>query len=486
MPDYTITYRVHEADGSSATYSVQIAGAISGDAAVEQAVPLMRNAAGERAHEVISVIPTSDAVPAPAYSPPIVQAPIRGSQLLSYATLPHRSISNLASNSTSHHVVALETDYDLVRIALIKDTAGTQSFPSVTVAPTADVNAAGNYAPIDENGDPVSWTHVTWDSAGEASDPLLTVNGTTEAVTVPEPVANAGDAQQVVFDYYWSDWIRVRSIPRADGSRLPLLAIRVYNPADQTARCLMGAGTDWEPVNRGRIWLGVRAGGDHTEAAEMPANTTITGQWLAAYIQTYTSRRGVTLMGVGDSLTQGLNTTNDTNSWGHIARDLLSTATRPVTWCNEGHGGSLSENYYRRARALIPVLKPHIVVYSPWSPNDGVSSAATLDLVWSRGMDFMGWLQSQGIQPVIFGPARWYPANSSNEAMRQRIVQRVNEIEANGDVPVLNVDRITALAGTTDTPDPRWIIGGGNTHFNDAGNALLGQALAALIEPMLR
>lgn len=408
---------------------------------------------------------------------------ISTTNLLSYVPINLRTGSSVTANRTVHNVFALEADYDLVRFGFVNDTASAYDLTSVVAASVGSVNSAGNYAPIDAAGNAVPWVTVTFDGAGADAEPLVGVGGSTTTVTVPAAAANGGDAQQNVPGIAWSDWMRIPSTDPADGSRFRYLATRVYNAASTTSRAVSGAGTTWATVARGRTVASVFGVGDQTGATSL-SGVTVIALNAAPIIQTYSRKRGVTLLTVGDSLTQGLRTTGDNNAFGHVARALLSTEARPVTWCNMGHGGSESQNYYRRAVTLLPLLKPHVATYAVWTPND-TQSDASADLAWSRAMDFVGRCYAQGTQPVLFGPPRWYPSGGASEIVRRRVLARTRVVRDAGDIPVLDPDDLLGSVMDNHTPNPSYVFSSSDQHFNNSGHEVLGAALAAVIEKLL-
>lgn len=415
------------------------------------------------------------------------QAAAPGGTLLSYLPLGLRSVGNVNANRTLHNLFALEADFDLVRVAFVNDTASAFTMSTVTAAAVGSENVAGNYAPIDAAGNAVAWTNITFDSGGTPAAPLLGTTGTTRAISVPAAVANAGDGQQVVHGIVWSDWARIASIPPADGSRFRYLAVRAFNSAGAASRGVNAGGSAWTPAAQGRLVTSVIASNDQTAAGAMTAPNATGGNVAIAAIQTYSRTRGVTIMAVGDSITQGINSTNDTNAWGHIARCLLSTTSLPVTWVNLGHGGSTTENFYRRAIAHLSVIQPHIAVYAVWSPND-TQDTANANLAWSRAMEFVGRCHAIGTFPILFGPMRWYPnvGDAAKETVRQAILARCLAAEAARDIAVLNPDRLLGLAGSTKNADLAYVGSSSDYHPNDAGHAVLGADLARILRPLIR
>jgi hypothetical protein len=411
-------------------------------------------------------------------------SPVLATNLLTYGTQGWRTPVNINANRTVHNVFALEDDFDLVRVAFLNDTGSTYAIGASVIAAVGSVNVAGNYAPIDAAGAAVSWTSITFDGGGAAADPLVAA-GSTTTLTVPAATVNVGDAQQVIPAIAWSDWIRVSSIPPADGSRFRYLAVRTFNGAATTSRgASNNAGATWEGVSRGRIISAAQSVGDLTAAAQM-TSPSVTTQGIPALIQTYSRRRGITIMGVGDSITQGFDTIASNNCWGHVARAILSTPERPITWVNLGHGGSTSINYYRRAIAMLPIVRPHIAAYSVWTPND-TQDNANADLAWSRAMDFVGRCNAQGTRPVLFAPPRWYTgAEGAAETVRQRILSRIASIRNVSGLPILEPDIVLGSTRDSFSQELIYSIGPGNRHPNDFGHETLGVEFAQIVRDML-
>jgi hypothetical protein len=142
-----------------------------------------------------------------------------------------------------------------------------------------------------------------------------------------------------------------------------------------------------------------------TDAVTTPANfvnTAIAGFVIPTVVQYYSSRSGVTVFAVGDSIEQGYQTPSSNNSYGFQACGLVSTAAKPVQWAGYGYQGRSSANFFANFDRLYPVLKPGISLIRTWTRNDALTQAGA-DLGWERAMARVQRVLDDGRVPILVG-----------------------------------------------------------------------------------
>jgi lysophospholipase L1-like esterase len=237
-------------------------------------------------------------------------------------------------------------------------------------------------------------------------------------------------------------------------------------------------GTPWATIDGGRLQKSFfKAGGNYvpTWGSFNPAALE-NGLFMAVE---FVGPRGLSVLGVGDSLTLGQTTTAWANSFGHQACTALSTPSLPVYWANYGYGGQTSPVFFARAKLLIDDLRPDVLIIPSWSPNDAFS-AANLTLSLAAAVMLADYAIRKGVVPIITTPMPNNTLNTASDAIRLDLRDRVLALA--GSYIIADFDAVVS-----DNATPARLLtaydSGDHLHPNDAGHAAL--ATQAII-PALR
>lgn len=86
--------------------------------------------------------------------------------------------------------------------------------------------------------------------------------------------------------------------------------------------------------------------------------------------RTTSSAETVTVMAIGDSLTEQNNQADEViATWGWQGAYDASTPERPVSWMNAGFSSAIPQEYFDAGRALTELVTPEIMVWPASSPN---------------------------------------------------------------------------------------------------------------------
>lgn len=381
---------------------------------------------------------------------------------------------------TYHTCWALEQDFDLIRLVYQNISATPYTVDKMIAAGVAEENAAGNYAPIDAVGGTRSWNAVTANAAGANVLPPAP-SGSTLALTVP---GITGTQTQT---YAFSDWARVNSTPATNGGRLRYLAVRSYFSGVSYALVHQaGLATFNASAAQGRTISGVFQIGDRTAQLALGASSDPTDPYITPQaVQYYARGRGATVLAIGDSLTQGAQTTGDVNSWGHIGCCAVSSARTAVSFVNGGWGGQAPDAFYLRGITEIDAFTPEIVVIETSSPNGGgPSSQAVVDKWFSQSIDLAHYAIRKGAVPILKTAVPWYSYTTAQDARRLDLNARVRTMGENGAMLVFDASKLVTDGATPERLKAQY-IGGDLAHMNDAAHTVLGAEFARVLRRAL-
>lgn len=356
-----------------------------------------------------------------------------------------------ANVTTYSGLLALETDYTMVRLIYSSQDAGGYAIPLVKISPTGAVGDSMN--PTDGTGssNQTLWKTVTWNNGGADTLPQdQTVFGSgTSTFTVP---GNAGNLSQP--PRYYSDWIRIQSIPRTDGGTLPLLLIRALTDAAGTFRGGNVPQAHWNAFAGTRIINVFFTFNDRvTDPTAVAMTGATSGTMPCLGVQYFSAVPGFSVLLTGDSWTEGVGSTTGFHSWGVLACQALSTPQRPISWWNHGWSGQISADFWANGYTAFKACQPDIVTIPAWSPNDGGLGAtqAIVDAEWSRCMDFASYVKKNGATPVLFPPFPWTPiTTAAQDAVRLQNRTRMLNAAATGMFFAMDFE---ALIGTGASPN---------------------------------
>ncbi len=364
-------------------------------------------------------------------------------------------------------LVALEADFEAVRLVFHHDGAEPWRIDAAAVAPSARVHDGCD--PVDAAGRPVGFTPVSFGA---------------EAPGAPRWSHDLSRGREPGgFALACSEWIPLASLPRADAGSdgRPLLVCRVHSATGLVAgrSASLVAPQGWPAEHEGRLLIGRHCGpGDATRAALGGAAGR--SRWhLPAIIQYRAARAGATVLAVGDSLTQGVVTAGgEAYAWGHYATAMLSTRARPVGFVNGGRAGQPSTVYRAHGRLLLDWLRPEIVTISVWSPNDG-KTAADADQAWQGALDLAREAAARGAVPIL-ATAVPFNLRPRHDALRQANNARARGLAAQGGMLLADLDAVLADPADPAAAAPPFRAPKGN-HLSVAGYRACGAAATPII-----
>ena len=369
----------------------------------------------------------------------------------------------------------LETDFDMVRFVWSNNSASPYTIALCKAAPSSALGDGSS--PVNSLGaiDYTLFQTMTFNNAGldvAPQDQTAFGSGPT-TFTVP------GNAGSLLHPTRWySDWLRIASIARTDGGVLPLLVTRTLsNDLAGTYRMAGMVGANWSPLAQDRILNGVtKPNADQTTVPVLLAGSVSQGTSITPDgIQYMTRSPGFTVLGVGDSLTQGAGSTALYQPWGYLSCLALSTPARPISFWNQGWQGMLSPDYWGNGYTALKGSVPDVATIPVWTPNDAQTQVAA-DAAWSRAMDLANYAMKHGTVPVLMGPVPWSGiATGAIDNIRLGARTRMLQAGANG-MAVLDWEAVIGTGAVPNRIQPV-LIAADNQHPNDAGNALMDSAV---------
>lgn len=265
------------------------------------------------------------------------------------------SVANAASHST-RVLTTLECHTDRVRIGIINCVAADLVGVKVSVASTPALPAdLASLATLTAGGS-------GWKTGTLASDTVLAgVDTYSTSIT-------------------WTDWIAVSTIDRSDtvGAR-PCLAVTIQ--AASTIPNLpkwnsTAARSGWESEGSETVAPYGRPYKSRTQAvlavdtAAAITSTTFDTAGMPFIIQ-YVPRNceGFTVLTVGDSIGEGVGGSIVGHGYPEIARNAVSTQSRPVEICQMAISSATPTNWVSRQAIAIPAVLPEVVLLHLQSPN---------------------------------------------------------------------------------------------------------------------
>jgi hypothetical protein len=367
----------------------------------------------------------------------------------------------------------LESDYDMVRLVYFNTTAASWAIPIAKVSPSSMIGDGHSPANAAGAADFTMFQPITFNNAGlnvAPQDQALWGTGTT-TFTIP---ANAGPANRMQF--WFSDWTRVSSLARTDGGTYPLLMVRQTDDATSTFHYVAFTRTTWNaavPTRQINPWL---VAGDKVTAPSVMTGAAQFNQLPIAGIQYMTRRPGFSVLAVGESWTQGVNSSTNFDSFGLLSVLNLSTPDRPISFWNQGWSGQLASDFWANGIAAFKASLPDVVLINGWSPNGGLTQAVADDF-WSRAMDFAHYAMKAGAVPVLWAGLPWYAITGPQETIRVNQLARLQDAKSHG-FAVLDFESLMGTGASPNAIKPALLsLSVPQGHPNDAGYALMDSAV---------
>lgn len=401
------------------------------------------------------------------------------------------SVANSASVWTTYTKQTAECDFDAVQLVYYHHGASTPTGMQVIVAATetSKTDSVDNlFEPIvggtkrqakDSTTEQYGWRSVTW--GGAASPTIVAAAGyTTPTIAV-------------------SDWIPLASVPRAAGEEnsLPLIMIRsrvsdaaAQNYYDLGASALMQTAT---ADNNGRI---IQTGTTPSDGVGTINDTNRpaalgTTRYTPFGIRYRARKSGLCVLGIGSSLVQNqLQVTDSFSAWGARGCAKASTPNKPISWWNNGFSSQASSVFNASGLNTASVMKPNVIVYEAFSPNDYATPTAgalryAIQIGLARAQSVVEYCNTNRIACILM---TGFPHNNglsaSADDVRKLCNTQIKAMAAANAVYVFDVDALV-----TDGASPADFLAaydnGDGIHINNAGNEVVGVAFAELLNGIL-
>lgn len=306
------------------------------------------------------------------------------------------------------------------------------------------------------------------------------------AVTLPGsgvvPARKAADRKS----YLVGDWVFLPSIPRTDGGKGALVVFDCY-VSTSASITIMGNGTSdvltgWA-TRANRKWIIRRNAGDCVTTPANFVSTTNISQSPLVGVQYLSRGKVISVMGIGDSITDGRGTIIG-EGFGVPATEAASSDAVTFEWANLGWAGAqpLTYSYYLDDFISDTGIIPNIVVHPNASPNGFSTPILDSEISVARGCSarLSTACSRYGIYEV-----NWtvLPTNPSvkdyNSSDSKRVELNTDWLTKYYSAVVLDFSK--SLSGVTDVDGQVNMLAGSTTdsiHPNDAGNAILSPILA--------
>lgn len=366
-------------------------------------------------------------------------------------------------------------EFTAVRLIFANNESVSVPIDKAIVAVTATLSLAATLAPsvgnTVTNNPATGWVSVTF--GGIASG------------TIPARIGANNPS------FLMSDWITLPSIACTDQAGQPPIAM---------ARALVGAaGTTYSigannlspwanafqypTFPNGRFMRTRKQTGDCIATPADMTSTTNENNGVIAGMEFRTPSSAITLMGCGDSITAG-SSANYLNGWGLRTATTLSALQRiPLGYFNNGWGGQSSLQYYTRAVSALTSSPPDVMVYPPYSPNDGFGTGgytiALRDAARAQMLSLMALCQRAGVPLVLTTGIPYSGNDQTKDDLRKGLNAEIRSMTGAG-IYTADFDSAVSDNGSPALIRAEYDVDG--THPNDAGHA----AMSAVLIPVIR
>ena len=372
-----------------------------------------------------------------------------------------------------------ETTFSRVRFRIYSKVAAT-NFKMVAAATETDaITGAPLSSPVSGG---TAYTALRADnvSPGWAT---VTTGGASQFDLVAAPTLAKAYSETI------TDWIDMRSIPRADGGTRPLIMWRLEHNGSTDGNWTRASAFDrWASEAVGQPWYRVmRCMTGTSVVTTLTSPLTITSNGIVVFPEFDYDVPVETWMSIGDSNTEngGGNATGSFGSWPFIAAYTLSTPTKPIQLVNAGVAGGTSTEYSGNGVNEILRVKPDKVFYAPTTPNDAPYTAATAavetmrlaavrDACWQVGARLF----------VVSGIPNSTVAGSATDAYRLQLSTYADTLAAQGGCVHVNLESVLGTGASPNRIKAEYNAGD-NIHINAAGNADMATAVIAAVTPCL-
>ncbi len=382
-------------------------------------------------------------------------------------------------------------EFDAIQLVIgqnITDTPTIKAIVAVTETAAVDTDpnryqpivGGATYATVDA-AEQYGWRSVTWGGAASATFPVNALRS------------------QFNRDFLTSDIIPLSSVPRADGGAGNLLMWRIYASGATISFVGVTPLATPDQTTHGDLVIqsSYRSAIDATTGGtinSLPGS--ITNSSLFVGVVLYSRGRAVSMIGIGDSITQqdGL-VADKVSSWGQRAAQLCIDAGIPTGWINAGCSGYPTATYQPQGKNQITTYKPHLALYAAWSPNDtslGMTAAqlrGAIQTMAGRTMDFINHCAANGVHPILLTgiPYKKHLNTAALDQQRKDYNARIRAMGEAGVCSVLDMDAIISDGGSPADLLPAYQVAAESPnflHINEAGTNAVAAELAALVKTL--
>lgn len=380
---------------------------------------------------------------------------------------------------TFHVTMELAQDFDAVRL-ILSNTSGVAS----DYCASAKASVWGDAS--DLNNSAGTWLGFTMD-------------GNSSYLSAIAPRDSANRVGHTV-----TDWLSIQSVPRTDGGTRPLLGVRVYFVNQNGALPVYGNGgsddyLNWATRTDGLLWCARQQNGDQITTPSGFTSTTNVIQSPICGVQFLARGKVVTVMSIGDSITEGRGTYINEGFILPACEQLSNKSGLAISYANFGWSGTPSTSstgFYQRALDILEgPLKPDILVFPNASPND--FTTVTASQINNGKYLLMQVIQACYENNVI--PVVWtvLPSNSSIDSpVGTKNYGATDSLRVAYNLETLSwrdrglnvVDFSTVLNGPVNANGQIPMLAGTTTdaiHPNDVGNAILTPIMRSKLEELL-
>lgn len=346
------------------------------------------------------------------------------------------------------------------------------------------VSGADAVAPIFANGSASTYT-VAGCNARVISD-LVSALPSATSVTIPSagviPVQPASNRRS----YVVGNFVEISTVPRTDGGSGALVVFDAYISTAGTISVLGNGGSDvftgWATRSNRKAIFRYNDG----DCVTTPANfisTTNRNQSPIVGVAYRARGRVFTIMGNGDSITDGRGTIIGEGFGVPACEAAQISAGVPFEWANCGWAGITASAYKDHLTDLLNAgLKPSAVVVSNGSPNSFSTPIVSNEISSCRiAFSYINAIASASSIPVIGWTV--LPTNPSQKDYNSSDALRTSyntDFLSSSYSGIERIDFSTRLSGVTDGDGQVNMLAGSTTdniHPNDTGNALLAPLL---------
>lgn len=157
-------------------------------------------------------------------------------------------------------------------------------------------------------------------------------------------------------------------------------------------------------------------------------------------IVAYTRERVITVMAVGDSITNGTgNATTTVESGVDIAVRTLQREGVNIDVVNMGHSTQASDAFFQNGILGLDYYRPTIAFFATGTPNDtGKYVGQWFSTTLNRAVRWIAECRSRDIIPGLLTMPPAEDLSAAFEAERRRLVAATLELAANAGIPVID------------------------------------------------